>query len=559
MEALMEEAKDKQIMRELGSMKLERRSFDPHWKQITDNILPRSGRYFLEDRNKGERRNLSIYDSTGGRALNVLAAGMMAGMSSPARKWFNLALSDKDLMKFHPVKMWLDDAAEVLRNIFSRSNTYRVLHGLYEEMGAFGTACAYIFRDHKEIIRLYPQTVGEFYLGQSNRGVVDTIFREMQMQIGPLVQEFGYKNVCISSQDMYDKGDMQKWVTVVHAIQPRTERDILKRDGLNMPWESIFIERGQSDNVTLRESGFKSFPVLSPRWIVRGGDVYGSDCPGMTALGDILQLQDNQLKKAKGIDYQADPPLQIPTALRGMEDVLPGGTSYYDPAAPTGGIRSAFEVNLNLQHLLEDIVDVRGRINSAFFVDMFQMISSQQRMQPETAREIQEKHEEKLLILGPVLERNQNELLDPLVDNAFTIALEDGHFPPPPEEMQGHEISVEYISMLAQAQKSVGIGAMDRVLGSVGQMAQFKPEVLDKINGDGFVDEYTDMLGVSPHLIFPEEHVMKVRKDRAAAAQKQQQMAMIPEIANTAKTLSETETEQSGNALDNVASQFTQL
>jgi hypothetical protein len=315
--------------------------------------------------------------------------------------------------------------------------------------------------------------------------------------------------------------------------------------------------------MTLRESGFKQFPVLSPRWIVRGGDVYGSDCPGMTALGDVLQLQDDQLKKAKGIDYQADPPLQIPTALRGMEDVLPGGTSYYDPAAPTGGIRSAFEVNLNLQHLLEDIADVRGRINSAFFVDMFQMISAQQRQQPETAREIQEKHEEKLLILGPVLERNQNELLDPLIDNSFTIALEDGLFPPPPEELQGQDIGVEYVSMLAQAQKSVGIASLDRILGTVGQMSAVKPEVLDKLNADDMIDEYSEMLGISPHLIVANEDVAIIRQERAEAQAKQQQMAMIPEIANTAKTLSETETEGNGNALDNVAnnvaSQFTQL
>ncbi len=554
---------NEKYMRRLGTLKLEQKSYFSHWKQITESILPRSGRYFLEDRNKGERRNLSIYDSTATRALNVLAAGMMAGMSSPARKWFNLALRDRELMEYQPVKIWLNEAAEIMRNLFARSNVYRVLHSIYEEMGAFGTACAYVFRDHKDVIRLYPQTVGEFYIAQNNRYEIDTIYREMQMQIAPMVQEFGFENVSLASQALYEKGNMDEWATVIHAIQPRKERDVLKSNNRNMPWESVFIESGQDNNMTLRESGFKQFPVLAPRWIVRGGDVYGSDCPGMTALGDVLQLQDDQLKKAKGIDYQADPPLQIPTALRGMEDVLPGGTSYYDPAAPTGGIRSAFEVNLNLQHLLEDIADVRGRINSAFFVDMFQMISAQQRQQPETAREIQEKHEEKLLILGPVLERNQNELLDPLIDNSFTIALEDGLFPPPPEELQGQDIGVEYVSMLAQAQKSVGIASLDRILGTVGQMSAVKPEVLDKLNADDMIDEYSEMLGISPHLIVANEDVAIIRQERAEAQAKQQQMAMIPEIANTAKTLSETETEGNGNALDNVAnnvaSQFTQL
>ena len=549
---------NEKYMRRLGTLKLERESYYAHWKKITDTLLPRSGRYFLEDRNDGERRNTSIYDSTGTRALNILAAGMMAGMSSPARKWFNLALSDRDLMEFQPVKIWLDQAAEILRDVFARSNTYRVLHSIYEEMGAFGTACAYIFRDHNDLIRLYPQTVGEFYLAQSNRYEVDTVYREFQMQIAPLVQEFEYKNVSKMAQALYDKGNMDEWVTVVHAIQPRKERDLTKSDNTNMPWESVFIESGQDNNQTLRESGFSQFPALTPRWIVRGGDVYGSDSPGMTALGDILQLQDDQLKKAKGIDYMADPPLQIPTALRGSEDVLPGGISYYDPASPTGGIRSSFEVNLNLQHLLEDIVDVRGRINSAFFVDMFQMISSQQRMQPETAREIQEKHEEKLLILGPVLERNQNELLDPLIDNAFMIAMQEGRFPEPPEEMQGHEINIEYISMLAQAQKAVGIGSLDRIVGTVGQLAAVRPEVLDKLNADEIIDAYSNMLGIAPHLIVANEDVAIIRQDRAAQQAQAQQAAAMPEMAKTAKTMSETKVGES-TALDNVASQFTQL
>jgi hypothetical protein len=554
---MMAELNEK-YMRRLGTLKLERESYFAHWKKITDTLLPRSGRYFLEDRNAGERRNLDIYDSTATRALNILAAGMMAGMSSPARKWFNLALTDQALMEYQPVKEWLDQAASVLRDIFARSNVYRVLHGIYEEMGAFGTACAYIFRDHEDLVRLYPQTIGEFYIGQSNRYEVDTVYREFQMQISPLVQEFGRKNVSKAAQALYDKGNMDEWITVVHAIQPRKERDMNKADGINMPWESIFIEPGQENNLTLRESGFKQFPALTPRWIVRGGDIYGSDCPGMTALGDVLQLQDDQLKKAKGIDYMSDPPLQVPTALRGSEDVLPGGISYYDPAAPTGGIRSSFEVNLNLQHLLEDIVDVRGRINSAFFVDMFQMISSQQRVQPETAREVQEKHEEKLLILGPVLERNQNELLDPLIDNAFMIALEEGHFPPPPQEMQGQDISIEYVSMLAQAQKAVGIGALDRIVGTVGQMAAVRPEVLDKLNADQIIDEYSNMLGIAPHLIVANEEVAVIRQDRAAAQAAAEQAAAMPELANTAKTLSETKVGD-GTALDNVASQFTQL
>mgnify|MGYP001194708269 CR=1 FL=1 len=556
-ETLTDVRRKAKYTRRLGRLKLERESYVSHWKDLTDNLLPRSGRYFLEDRNKGERRNLDIYDSTGTRALGVLAAGMMAGMSSPARKWFTLALADREMMQYQPVKVWLDDVVEIIREIFSRSNVYRVLHGLYEEMATFGTGCAMLFRDREDLVRLYPQTVGEFYAAQDNRYKIDTIYREFQMQIGPMVQEFGRKNVSLATQNLYDRGVLDEWVTIVHAIQPRMERDVGKRDNINMPWESIFLERDADDEHFLRESGFNMFPALVPRWNVRGGDVYGSDCPGMTSLGDIKQLQDNQKQKAKCIDYQTDPPLQVPTALRGSEDVLPGGISYYDPAAPTGGIRTAYEVQLNLQHLLEDIMDVRARINSSFHVDLFQMIALSDRRQI-TAREIEERHEEKLLVLGPVLERNQNELLDPLIDNTFQMALEEGLLPTPPQELQGQEINIEYVSMLAQAQKAVGIGSLDRMVGTVGQIAAVKPEVLDKLDSDKMIDEYSNILGIRPDLIVANEQVALIRQDRAEQQAQMQQMANIPEAAKTAKTLSETDVGE-GNALEEVANQFTQL
>jgi len=202
-------------------------------------------------------------------------------------------------------------------------------------------------------------------------------------------------------------------------------------------------------------------------------------------------------------------------------------------------------------------MDVRGRINSAFFVDLFQMISQSDRRQI-TATEVERKHEEKLLVLGPVLERSQNEVLDPLIDNAFNMALREGLFPPPPEEMMGMDIRVEYVSMLAQAQKAIGISALDRMIGTVGTMAQVKPDVIDKLDSDKIVDEYSQMLGVPSDLIIANEQVAIIREDREKEQQQMQQAAEMAEVANTAKTLGDTKTEDK-SLLTDVAQQFTQL
>ena len=329
---------------------------------------------------------------------------------------------------------------------------------------------------------------------------------------------------------------------VIHLIEPRKDRDRNLKDAANMPYASLYAElASENDTKLLRVGGFKRFDVLAPRWYANTGDIYGSDCPGMEALGDVKQLQHQQMRKSQAIDYKVKPPLQVPNSLKNREiDMLPGGVSYYDSAAQASGgaIKSLFEVNLEMNALLEDIQDVRSRINQSFYADLFLMLMNDTRSNI-TAREIAERHEEKLLMLGPVLERLNNEMLDPLIDIVFDKLMAAGVVPPPPKELEGAEINIEYVSMLAQAQRAVGTGAVDRLLGTVGAIAQMKPEVLDKLDGDQIIDHYADLLGVDPSLIIADDKVAIIRKDRAAQEAQMQQMAAVQPMADTAKTLAD--------------------
>jgi hypothetical protein len=265
----------------------------------------------------------------------------------------------------------------------------------------------------------------------------------------------------------------------------------------------------------------------------------------MESLGDIKQLQHEQLRKAQGIDYQTKPPLQVPSYMKNRDvDSLPGGVTFIDGAQ--GKIETAFNVNLNLDHLLRDIQDVRGRINSSFYADLFLMLANatDTRM---TATEVAERHEEKLLMLGPVLERLHNELLDPLIDITFDRMVEAGLVPPAPEELQGMELNVEFVSMLAQAQRAIGTNSVDRYVNSMGMVAQMKPDVLDKFDSDAWADGYADMLGVDPSLIVAGPQVAKIRQARAQA----QQAAAQQEAQNqAAENMSKLGKVDAGNAMD---------
>jgi hypothetical protein len=479
---------------------------------------------------------------------------MMAGATSPARPWFRLGTADPDLNNYMPVKLWLDDVQKRMGMVFQRSNTYRALHGMYEELGGFGTAASIILPDYKNIIHHYPVTTGEFCVAQDYQGKICTIYREFEKTVGEMVKEFGYKQCSKTVQNMYDRGSLDAWIPIIHAIEPRADRDIRKKDALNMPWASYYFEIGGERNKYLRESGFKEFPAVVPRWATAGGDIYGNS-PAMEALGDIKQLQHEQLRKAQAIDYQTMPPLQVPTSMKNRDvERLPNGITFVDANSPSGGIKSMFEVNLNLDHLLMDIQDCRERVRGAFYADLFLMLANatDTRM---TATEVAERHEEKLLMLGPVLERLHNELLDPLIETTFSRMLEAGVLPPPPEEMQGMELNVEFVSMLAQAQRAIGTNGVDRFVGNLGMVAQYKPDVLDKFNADEWADAYSDMLGVDPKLIVANDQVAIVRDARNKAAAAQAQTEAMHTQSEVARNLAGAQTTEP-SALTNVMDMF---
>lgn len=544
---------DKMIARHVALIN-ERASWMAHWKDISSFLLPRAGRYFSSDRNLGAKRTNNIYDSTGTQALRILAAGLMGGMTSPARPWFRLATRDTDLMKSAAVKQWLNDVSQILRDVFARSNTYRALHSSYEELGAFGTSATVILGDFDTVIHQHPITAGEYCISTDGKGRPDTMYREFQMQVGALVKEFGEANLSRTVKNLYDNRRFDTWIDVLHIAEPRMDRDYGKRDGRNKPWKSIYLEKSGDKEKQLRVAGYDRFRAVTPRWSLSGGDIYGTS-PGMDALGDVKQLQHEQLRKAVAIDYQTDPPLQAPSSLEGKEiNSLPGGVTYVDSPSPGQAISSMFNVNLDLNHLLADIQDVRARIKGTFHADLFLMLANQSNTRM-TATEVAERHEEKLLMLGPVLERLHNEQLDPMIDIAFEEVLRAGIAPPPPPELQNADLQVEYVSMLAQAQRAVGINSIERFVTGVGQIAMVKPEALDKIDADSYVDIVSDLYGVDPSLVVPGDKVMLIRKARAEQAQKAQDAADAEQKARMAKDLSSAKTGDA-NLLTEATQQF---
>jgi len=543
-QTMAEETVRQQISRRLGELKLERNSFIPHWRELTDFLAPRTGKYLVIDRNKGIKANDKIINSCATTALRTLKSGMHAGMTSPARPWFRLTADDADIMKSASVKNWLFDVENRMRVVFIRSNFYNVMPMIYGCAGGHGTAAMMILEDDDTAIRCYPFPIGSFMIALNDRLKCDTLYRELPMTIRQCVQQFGLDNVSQTIKSLWDRGSYETPVEITHAIEPNVNRDTGKLNAKDKPFRSVYFETGKSDDKLLRESGFDEFPVMAPRWDVEGDDVYGYS-PGMDALGVVKGLQFCEKRKAEALDKLVRPPMLADASLRTQRStILPGDVTYIDNLAAQqhAGFRPAYQFSPNIEEIRADIEAMKKEIQHIFFEDMMSMFAISD-VSNITATEVDERHQEKLLVLGPVIERFGEELYDPAIYRTFAIMRRRGMIPPPPPELQGRPFKIEYISIMAQAQMLVGTASMERVAGYIGNLAQINPQAVDVLDVDAAGEEYATMHGVPPNIITSVDQRKAIRAQRAQQQQAQQMAAAGPstlQAATAAKTLSQT-------------------
>jgi hypothetical protein len=534
-----------------ADLKAESLTWLPAYTDIKNLVAPTRG-FFNDQPNRGKTiDHKNLLDSHATWAMKVLASGMTSGLTSPSRPWFRLAIADNELMKSKAVKSYLEDVQNALMGVFSKSNFYGILNSAYEELASFGTASFSLEEDFKDIVRGKNFTAGEYRIGLDQNGRANQFAREMWYTVSQLVNEFGIDKVSLQTKLAFENKRYAEWVKVYHLISPNYDRDPHKKDNHNMPYYSIYWEQSHQIGQYLQRGGYEDFPIICPRWsVTTTSDIYGKS-PAWEGLGDIKMLQKLQRKKFEALDKIIDPPVQVDSSIDDLTvNTLPGGVSRISSSNPNGGVRPAYQINPDLSAIEYSIKATKDSISKFFFTDMFLMMANDTRSGV-TAREVIERHEEKLLMLGPILERIENEMLDPCIDRTYGILERSGALPPAPPELQGMHIKVEYISTLAQAQKMVGTTAISQTAQFIGNLAGANPAVLDIFDFDEAAIEYAELVGVSPKIMRSKDEVAKLRQDRAEAQQRQQQMEQTQQMVSGAKVLSDTKV-GTNSALDSL-------
>lgn len=555
----------------------ERTSFESHWRQIAEYVRPARMRFWVTNVNRGERRNLKIIDGTGTLASRTLRSGMMSGVTSPARPWFKLSTGDDDLDENPAVKKWLYTVADRMSRAFAHSNLYNALPIVYGDMGDFGTAAMLVEQDFTgHVFDFTPLALGSYWIANDARLKVNVFHRKFRYSVRQVVEKFGtdpvtgerdWTNISAYVKGLWENGLRDAWVDIYHFIVPNDEYDPRRGEAKFKRYRSVYYEAGASSQTSLggytptepptsmlRDSGYDYFPVLAPRWEVNAEDVYGTDCPGMTALSDILGLQVKAKRKAEAIEKLVRPPMKAPTSMRSVKSsILPGDTTYVDERDGKNGYTPVFTIDPRVAELVEDIQDNRKLIDRAYFADLFLMLTESDRRDI-TAREIDERHDEKLLALGPVLEQLNQDLLDPLIDIGFRMMAKQRRLPPPPQEMRGIQLRVEYISIMAEAQKLLGIEGIERFAHFATGILQVNPQSAAGIDFDDMLSQYGQKLSIPPTIIRSEEERNAILKQQQEMMAQRQQLENAQTGADTAQTLSNTDT-GGDNALTQLLSQ----
>ena len=501
----------------------QRSQWESHWQELADYMLPRKAD-ITKRRTQGDKRTELIYDSTAIHAVELLASSLHGMLTSPSSPWFSMRYRDLELAANDTANEWLEGCAELINKEYQRSNFQQEIHELYYDLVVFGTGCLFVDFD-EEGLRFSTRHIAEICISEDMNDRVDTVYRKFQLNARQIAQRFGDDNLPDKVKKDLEK-DPYNDHDIIHVVYPREDK--LGSTTIRKPVGSLYYH--PDSKMLLGEGGFDELPFCVPRFNKDSVSIYGRS-PAMSCLPDVKMVNKMSEVSIRAAQKQIDPPLMVPDdGFLLPVRTTPGALNFYrtgtrDRLEPLqAGATNPIGIAMEEQR--------RNAIRAAFYVDQLQLQSGPQM----TATEVLQRNEEKMRLLGPVMGRLQSELLQPLIDRSFKLMLRNGKLEPPPEELQGRDIDIEYVSPLAKAQKLTDLQSMMRGLEVLLQLGEALP-VMDYIDDDGLVKYLVDVAGMPAKVIRSNEEVAALREQQAQQQQmqaQQQQEMMNAEQAQKA-------------------------
>ena len=512
-----------ELLKQLGYLENYRKTWENHWQEIGDYIIPRKADV-TTSRTAGDKRMEKIFDATAIHAAELLSASLHGMLTNPSSRWFDLQYRDDGLNMEDEAKEYLEGQVDVMYKAYQRSNFAEQIHELYHDLVTFGTAVMFI-EDVEGDIRFSTRHISECYLSEDDFGRVDTVFRRFKMPLRAMAKKFGKEALSEKRLGELEK-DPYKEVEVVHAVMPRDDSMIQygKKDAVNKPFKSCYVD--PDSKTILRESGFDEFPYVCPRMFKASHELSYGRSVSMVALPDVKMLNAMSETTIKAAQKQVDPPLMVPDdGFMLPVRTKPSGLNFY-----RSGTRDRIEpLQIGAQNPLGLNIEEqrRNHIRSCFYVDQLMMAQGPQK----TATEVLALTEEKMRILSPLLGRLTAELLNPMTNRVYNILSRRGLFAEPPEQLSGGDVDVEYVSPIAKAQRRSDIQSIMQMFELLSPLASINAGIFDHFDFDGLIRHILKTLAIPATITKGEGQVAEDRENAQMHQQQQQELAEVSQIS----------------------------
>ena len=513
-----------------------RSNFEYVWQQISEFVLPNRGD-FLFKRAKGSRADYRVFDTTAIQANEMLAAALHGGLINPASNWFAMSPEDPKAQNGYEARRWIDSAQRTMMKTFNseKGNFYQQAHELFLDLVAYGTACMYVDEETGKQIRFNTRHLSEVHIAENNKGMVDKVIRTFKFTARQAAQEWGEENIGQGLRAAL-MTNPDKEYDFHHIVIPREDAERMGNEAMegvpkNRDWVGYYVCK--EDKCILDISGFYENPYIVVRWEKLVGETYGRS-PAWNALSDIRMINVMSEVMIRSAQKQVDPPLLVSDDGVIMPlQTRPSGVNVGGVSMDGRPLIQPLQTGGNLNVGLEMMNQRREAIRQAYFVDQF----IPKEGTPVTATEAMQNEENRMRLTGPQLSRVQSEFLSRIIDRVFAIHQRAGSFPEPPQELEGVDLNIEYMSPLAKNQRARELMSLNKAIQSSEILLSTNPDLLEVLDGESYLRDALDIAGVSAKHIRSDKEYAEIIDQRRQQQEQQQQMAMAQQGSEIAGNL----------------------
>ena len=514
-----------------------RAPFDNLYDDIDDYVIGRRANYDLGTKQggaAGQKTGAKIYDQTASMALQDFVDGYQGNTAAPTIDWWSPAFRSKEIMKMAEARKWLDDIREAITSEINNSNLFSQLSEATWDRATYGYSSIYgpEWSARRNRLIYYLRHPREVFFSLNAEGDPDLWHRKFLITGRQVMDLWPDAPLKETFRNRMEKDPYKEYVCI-HAIFPREERDI--EHGLlniNKPYASVYVL--DAEKCILEESGMDPDEVpTTARWRLTS-EAY----PRSAAIDAIFAvMMVNQMSRSvlRAAQLLVEPPMIQTGTMKGKLKIVPNGITTMD--SPQDKLEP-IQFPASLQAGLSTVADTRAALAEMFKAKIFSMMS--QMTAHVTATQVQAMQGEQATLLQPIVTRDQNENLIPLIRKTFKVLSRVGRLPPPPPSlMQFMQTPVDItfsgpVAMLAKRHLQMqGFNATVPQVLEIGTKFPQLAMMLDRLDPDEVYDYIMQTGGAPAKVTRDEKVVAQIRQQRAKAQQDQMKREALNKTADT--------------------------